>query len=146
MSIAPTLKDHVHALVAEYLDGQALPADLVRDAVAMRAGTAVVYLRLVDAEPAVVRAFSPLLRQLDSSPELLAELNDLNARLTFNRLFWRERTVYAAAELLAETLTAADLRHAVDSLADHADYYDVRLHERFGGELAYAGDHPPSPR
>jgi hypothetical protein len=136
--IAPALHERVHTLVADYLGGQPLPDDLVADPVAMQAGTAVVYLRLLDAEPPVVRIFSPLLRDLDVSGALLAELNELNARLTFDRLFWRDRAVYAATERLAETLTATELRHAIDSLADHADYYDVRLHDRFGGVIAFA--------
>jgi hypothetical protein len=135
--IDPVLHERVHTLVADYLSGQPVPDDLVADPVAMQAGTAVVYLRLLDAEPPVVRVFSPLLREVDISGELLAELNELNARLTFDRLFWRERAVYAATERLAETLTSAELRHAIDSLADHADYYDVRLHARFGGVVAF---------
>jgi len=131
------LRSRVHRLVADYLDGAPPPADLCTEPAAIRAGTAVLYLRLVDAEPPVVRLFSPLLRQLDRTHELLAELNDLNARLSFLRLFWRDGTVYAASELLAETLTAAELANACDGLADAADYYDERLHSRFGGHLAF---------
>ncbi|GEM_PF-1582902 len=137
VSIDEGLRTRVHRLLAEYLDGQPLPADLVTEPVAIRAGTAVLYVRLVDCEPSVVRLFSPLLRGLDRSPELLVELNELNARLNFLRLFWREGTVYAASELLAETLEAAELTNACDALADTADHYDVRLHARFGGEIAY---------
>lgn len=131
------LRERVHGLVRSYLGGQALPTDLVEEPVAIRAGTAVVYVRLIDAEPAVLRVFSPLLRDLPRSGELLVELNELNARLNFLRLFWRDGTVFAAAELLAETLTEAALANACDGVADTADHYDVRLHERFGGQLAY---------
>ncbi len=137
MSIDEALRARVQALLAEYLDGQPFPADLVTEPVAIRAGTAVLYVRLVDCEPAVVRVFSPLLRGLERSPELLVELNELNARLNFLRLFWRDGTVYAASELLAGALDAAELANACDALADIADYYDVRLHARFGGEIAY---------
>jgi hypothetical protein len=45
--------------------------------------------------------------------------------------------VFAATELLAESTDAAAITHACDAVADLADYYDVRFHERFGGELAY---------
>jgi hypothetical protein len=131
------LRSRVHQLVAGYLAGQPVAADLTAEPAAIRSGTAVVYLRLIDAEPPVVRIFSPLLRQLDRSPELLMELNELNARLSFLRLFWREGTVYAASELLAETLSAAELANACDALADAADYYDERLQPRFGGQTAF---------
>jgi len=136
------LRSKVHDLVAGYLDGQVFPDDLTAEPAAIRAGTAVVYVRLIDAEPPVVRVFSPLLRHIPRSAELLGELNDLNARLNFLRLFWRDETVYAATELLAATLDAADLANACDSLAETADYYDVRLHARFGGQTAYAERRP----
>lgn len=132
------VRDRVAGLVARYLDNQPLRADLVATPVAIRAGTAVVYVRLVDAEPPVVRVFSPLLRGLERTTELLAELNELNARLNYLRLFWRDGTVYAASELLAETLDEPELVNACECVADAADHYDVRLHARFGGEIAYS--------
>jgi Putative bacterial sensory transduction regulator len=142
MPIDDGLRARIRELVADYLDDRSLTDDLVAEPVVIRCGTAVLYVRLVDAEPPVVRVFSPLLRRIPRSPELLTELNELNARLNFQRVFWREGTVYAASELLAETLAAAELRHACDSVADVADYYDVRLHARFGGETAFAERRP----
>jgi hypothetical protein len=136
------LRSKVHGLVARYLNGQPLPEDLADEPAAIRAGTAVVYVRLVDSEPPVVRVFSPLLRDIARSAELLGELNDLNARLNFLRLFWRDATVFAATELLAMTLDPEELANACDSVAETADYYDVRLHARFGGHTAYAERRP----
>lgn len=128
----------VRELLTSYLGGQPLPADLVAEPVAMRCGTAVVYVRLVEADPVLIRIFSPLLRRVERSPDLLVELNELNARLSFLRLFWRDGSVYAAAEMLAATLDDVELANACDTLADTADHYDVRLHARFGGELAFS--------
>jgi len=128
----------VRELLTSYLGGQPLPADLVAEPVAMRCGTAVVYVRLVEADPVLIRIFSPLLRRVERSPDLLVELNELNARLSFLRLFWRDGSVYAAAEMLAATLDDVELANACDALADTADHYDVRLHARFGGELAFS--------
>jgi hypothetical protein len=48
-------------------------------------------------------------------------------------VFRRDGTVYAASELLAETLTTAELTYACDALAA-ADYDDERLRIRFGGD------------
>ena len=156
MSIDDALRARVHRLVRDYVGDDTIPADLTAEPAAIRCGTAIVYLRLVsspvDAERPVLRLFSPLLRNVGRSTELLDELNDLNARLNFLRIFWRESTVYAAAELLASTLTASELSNACDWLSDAADYYDVRLHAHFGGDLAFepppTSDHPadrPSP-
>jgi len=137
VSIDDALRAKVHRLVTDYLGGQAVPADLTDEPAAIRCGTAIVYLRLVSGERPVLRAFSPLLRRVERSVELLTELNDLNGRLNFLRLFWRDATVFAAAELLAGTLTATELANVCDWISDAADYYDVRLHEKFGGELAF---------
>ena len=136
------LRARVQNLVSQYLADPVLVVDIAAEPVALRCGTAVLYVRLVEAEPAVVRLFSPLLRHIPTSPELLAELNDLNARLNFQRVFWRDATVYAACELLADTLTAAEFSYACDGVAEAADYYDVRLREKFGGETAFAERRP----
>jgi hypothetical protein len=135
----------IHDLVREYVGNAELPANLVDAPVAVQCGTAVVCLRLVDGDPAVLRVFSPMLRGIGCTPELLGELNELNARLNFLRFFWRGDTVYAAAEMLAETLTAAELGNACDWVSDAADYYDVRLRARFGGEVAFADAADGSP-
>jgi hypothetical protein len=137
VSIDDALRGKVHRLVTDYLGGQEVPADLVAEPVAIRSGTAVVYLRLIESEPPLVRVFSPLLRRLGRSPELLAELNELNGRLNFIRLFWRDDRVIAAAEMLASTLDPIELSNACDWVADAADYYDEPLRDQFGGELAF---------
>jgi hypothetical protein len=156
VSIDDALRAKVNRLVRDYVGDDTVPADLTTEPAAIRCGTAVVYLRLVASavatERPVLRLFSPLLRNVERSPGLLEELNDLNGRLNFLRIFWRDSAVYAAAELLATTLTATELSNACDWLSDAADYYDVRLQARFGGDLAFepppTSDHPadtPSP-
>jgi hypothetical protein len=136
VTLDPTLTQRVTQLIADYLDdGDDL--DVVAEPVAIQAGTAMVLVRLVDADPPVVRIFSPLIRSVDLATDLLTELNEVNAHLSFLRMFWRDRTVFAATELLAESADAAAIAHACDAVADLADYYDVRFHQRFGGELAY---------
>lgn len=142
MPIDDGLRARIQGLIADYLDDQSLAADVVAEPVAVRCGTAVLYVRLVDAEPPVVRVFSPLLRRIPRSSELLTELNELNAQLNFQRVFWRDTTVYAACELLADTLTTAELGYVCDAVAGTADYYDVRLRARFGGETAFAERRP----
>ncbi|MFB4276403.1 MULTISPECIES: T3SS (YopN, CesT) and YbjN peptide-binding chaperone 1 [unclassified Nonomuraea] len=136
------LRARINRLISGYLDGQPLTADISAEPVAIRSGTAVVYVRLVEATPPVVRVFSPLLRGIDQSHGLLAELNELNGRLSFLRVFWRDGTVFAATELLAQTLTSAELANSCDWLAEAADYYDVRLRSRFGGDTAFAERRP----
>jgi hypothetical protein len=141
VTLDPALAQRVTRLVADYLDDADNDTDdgldIVTEPVAIQAGTAMVLVRLVDADPPVVRVFSPLVRSVERGSDLLAELNEINAHLNFLRLFWRDHTVFAATELLAESADAAAIAHACDAVADLADYYDVRFHERYGGDLAY---------
>jgi len=131
------LRERLRELLVEHLEGQLPHGDLVTEPAAVRCGTAIVYIRLIDADPVVLRVFSPLLRGVDRTPELLGELNDLNARLSFLRFFWRDGAVFAATEMLAGSVDRDTLAHAFETVADAADYYDERLEPRFGGEKAY---------
>jgi hypothetical protein len=146
VTVDPTLAARVGTLLGEYLqdsdddgdNGDGADLDPLAGPVAIRSGTALVLVRLVDAEPPLLRIFSPLLRDVEGSTELVAELNEINGHLGFLRVFWRDRTVFAATELLATSLDTANLRHACDGIAELSDYYDERLHQRFGGQIAYS--------
>jgi len=145
VTVDPTLAARVGTLLGEYLqdddDGErddGADLDPLAGPVSIQSGTALVLVRLVDAAPPLVRIFSPLLRDVEGSTELLTELNEINGHLGFLRVFWRDRTVYAATELLATSLDAANLRHACGGVAELSDYYDERLHQRFGGQIAYS--------
>jgi hypothetical protein len=143
VTVDPTLAARVASLLADYLDddnadGGGDAPDPLHAPVAIRSGTAQVLVRLVDADPPLVRVFSPLLRDVPSSSDLLAELNEINSHLAFLRVFWRDNTVFAATELLASSLDATNLTHACDTIADLSDYYDNRLSHRFGGHTAYS--------
>lgn len=136
VALDPDLAARVQRLLTDYLDdGQ--PVDPATTPVVIRCGTAKVLVRLVDADPPVLRVYSPLLRTVESTPALLADLNEINAHLSFLRLFWRDHTVYAATELLAGSTDGPAFAHSCDALAELADYYDERLHRTHGGELSY---------
>lgn len=110
--------------------------DLVRDDdgdYPCRVGSAMVYIRLVDGVPPVVVVFSPILRDIAESPELVAALNEVNSRIRFGRVFWAERTVLAATELTAVDITADQVALACLELGNLADVLDGVLHGRFGG-------------
>lgn len=143
MAVDTQLAGRITQLLCDYLDdvdevdGEPPDLDIAGQAVAIQSGTALVLVRLVDADPPVLRIYSPLLRRVESDDGLLAELNEINAHLSFLRVFWRDGTVFAATELLAASVDAKALAHACDAVSDLADYYDERLHARFGGDLAY---------
>ncbi len=67
--------------------------------------------------PDTVSVSAVLASDIDPSPELLAELNDLNRNVRFARLFWADGDVLAGGELLLDTLDAAELGHACRTVA-----------------------------
>jgi len=78
-----------------------------------------VYARLVtiDSTP-TLQVFAVVLEDIVASPELLNELNDLNKRASFARVFHVEHQVLAEVDLVAETLDHDALRVAVERIRE----------------------------
>jgi len=102
-----------------------------------RFGSAVLYVRIVDDAAPVVAIFSPILRAVDRSPELLAALNELNSKIRFGRVVWAHDEVLLVSELSIVDLTADQIAHACLELGSLADAIDSELHGRFGGEIVF---------
>jgi Putative bacterial sensory transduction regulator len=134
------LQPFVEKTVAEYLGAE--DVHVWEDGtIPIRSGTTVVNVRLVQGEdPArpMLQVYSPLLSEVDGSPELLAKLNDVNAKLSFVRAFWTDRTVILAMELLAESLDRDQVAHAVSLVSLAGDFWDSELNESFGGSTYFA--------
>lgn len=87
----------------------------------------------VDHAPPTLQVFAVVLDEVDSSPELLAELNDLNTEVGFARLFLVERQVLAEVDLVAATLDENELGTAIDRIVDVAHRITPMLAAVFGG-------------
>ena len=112
----------------------------------IRAGSAGVYVKL--AEPSdrpLVHVYSPLLRNIPSSPQLLGKLNEINASSFQARVFWAGDQVLVAIDLLAEALDREELQWAVDLVSGFADHWDTELRSLFGGETAFDDAQPRPP-
>jgi hypothetical protein len=115
--------------------------ELARDAdgdYPIRIGSALMFVRLLDGVPPVVRIFSPILHDVAANPTLLAALNEINGRVRFGRVFWAGRQVIVAMELTALDITADQVAFACVELGNLADHLDDNLHGRFGGATAFA--------
>ena len=134
MSPNKAIRARVQRLLSDYLGADA--ADPADEPAVIRSGSAIVYVRLIAADPPLVRVFSPMLTGVPESPELLAELNVINSTACFARVFWRDGKVFAAAEHLAADLDDPELTNICDWVSDLADHHDNRLQDLFGGELA----------
>lgn len=118
------------AMLAELLDVE--ESDLERDGdgdgdyPVPLGGDHLLYLSLVEGDdeagtPDTVCAFAILATGVDPTPELLAELNDLNRHVRFARLYWADGAVLVGDELLLASLDTAELGHACRTVAALAD-------------------------
>jgi hypothetical protein len=133
------LRPHVENIVRAYL-GLAAGEDLAVDGdgdIPVRSGSAMYYVSLLDREPVLVRVWSIVLDEIETSADLLEELNEMNSSIVAARVFSTGRRIVAATELRADTLDAAELAFACDSIGALADWIDNTMQIRFGGETHF---------
>jgi len=140
MTKADVIRPYVEKVMKELLGIDQL---LVWDdgTIPIRVGSAGVYVRL--AEPndvALLHVYSPMLRNVAKTSQLLERLNEINASTFTARAFWTDDQVIVAVDLLAETLDKEEVRNAVELVSSFADRYDTELHATFGGETAFPGE------
>ena len=138
------LQPFVEKTVAEYLGIEQVQV-WEDGTIPIRSGTTIVNVRLVQGEDpsrAILQVYSPMLREIQSSPELLAKLNEVNANLMFVRAFWTDQQVILALELLAETLDRDQVAHAVRLVSLAGNFWDSELNRGFGGSTYFAEEPP----
>jgi hypothetical protein len=147
MARLEVLRPYVQKIVAEYLELD--PAKLIVDDdgnIPVSRGSASYYVRLLDAQPGpIVQVYSPVLSEIQSSPELLAKINEINASIWFGRMFHTGDQVILAMEMVAESLDKEEIAAACNNIGSIADQRDTELHAAFGGKMAREDDPPPPP-
>ncbi|MEX0768856.1 MAG: DUF3293 domain-containing protein [Microthrixaceae bacterium] len=68
-----------------------------------------VFARELAGDPNRLCIFATVVKDIEQSPELLAELNDLNTGYGFVKLLWKDGDVLVAGDLVAETVDAAEV-------------------------------------
>ena len=104
-------------------------------------GSQVVFVRRLGATP-FVRIWSPLVRGVDETPELLAQLNSLNASAGLARFSVLDGVVFAEADVAAEPIVAKHVDLALRRFCGATDGVDAMLQCEFGGRNAFL--EPPS--
>jgi hypothetical protein len=105
----------------------------------VRAGTAMVFVRVPDDAP-VVEIFSPVLLDVDWSPDLLSRLSEINGRIRFGKLSYSHHIVFASMSVFAHPFAPTHLRHALTVMSELADDVDESLQQQFGGRVFF-GEH-----
>ena len=104
-------------------------------------GSQVVFVRRLGATP-FVRIWSPLVRAVDETPELLGQLNVLNASAGLVRFSVQDGVVFAEVDVAAEPIVANHVDLALRRFCGATDGVDVMLQREFGGRTAFI-EHPP---
>jgi hypothetical protein len=110
--------------------------------VSIRAGSAMVFVRVRDAPP-LVDVFSPVLTEVEPTEQLYVKLSELTNRMPIGRLYCTNDTVWASVPVFGRNFQPTHLMLAVQVMTGLADELDDRLHGEFGGKRFFGeGDKP----
>lgn len=99
-------------------------------------GSQVIFVRRLGTTP-FVRIWSPLVRGVDETTDLLAQLNALNASAGLVRFSVHDGVVFAEADVAAEPIVAKHVDLALRRFCGATDGVDVLLQREFGGRTGF---------
>lgn len=94
-----------------------------------------IYAQLAPDEPPRIRVYAVVIADIESSPELLGELNDYNAHLGFARCYLADRQVIVESDLMAGTTEPEELVTAYRRVGQISDELGPMIAAMYGGEL-----------
>ena len=106
------------------------------------------YVRIVGPAVPVVQVFAIAVSDVVATPPLLAELNDINADVSFVRVFHVRGQVLVETDLLGEALDPRSFDNACGAVGAVAHQISGRLADRHGGTRVFdggQGDRRPEP-
>ena len=123
---------HVESTISEVFGIDALNRDDVGDYQLQAIGVPV-WARLMDVSPTTLRVFATVAAEIENSPELLNEINEINAKLTYAKIDWDNNFVTVSSDLVAETVDAEELFTAFSRVRQIGDEMSDVIITRFGG-------------
>ena len=116
----------------------------------VRYGSALYYVRLVGEARPDVQVFAIAVAGLDATPELLADLNDINTRARFARVFHVRDQVLVETDLVGDAIDPSGFFNACRTVARITDDIGPGLVAQHGGTTAFddakeVGYQPPDP-
>jgi hypothetical protein len=135
------------AYVEKLLDAQTGSDRVVADGdgdYPVRFGSALYYVRLTGEPDPDVQVFAVALQEVPASAELLAELNEINSRIRFARIFHIQQEVLVETNLAGESVDPLGFRTACEAVAQVAGKVGPTLAKKYGGRVFYvASDYAP---
>jgi hypothetical protein len=139
---AAELASFVEEAARSLLNGDEIVRDKDGD-VLISIGHALMFVRIIDGTPPVVRVFSPMRPGIEASRSLLETLNEVNSNLLFGKALWAAGRVIVSAEVPAVRITAEQIAFACLQIGALAGDLDHQLGERFGSEKMLDGPKGP---
>ena len=109
----------------------------------VRFGSALYYVRFVGAEDPDVQVFAVAVAGIEQSPELLAELNDLNSRIRFGRVFHVAGQVLVETDLIGDAVDPRGFGNACEVVAGLTDKIGPELAKKYGGRTTFEDSKEP---
>ena len=103
------------------------------------------YARIEGSEHPILRLFAVVVADLECSPELLAELNTMNTRLVFPKVFWWEGQVRMETKAIAMDTTHHEFSMMCHDVANAADHFGKQILSTFGGTPVFQQTHEEEP-
>lgn len=132
---AKTLSDFVGAVIKDLLKLQELRRDNDGD-IPINTGHSLIFVRTVEVKDQIpyVHIFSPVLRDVPKSPELLETLNEINLGIMFAKFVHTPaQEIVLASDVPAMGISPQQVAWATSFMSHVADYYHTQISKRFGG-------------
>lgn len=135
MSVHEVVQSHLECLMQEMLEVDELKVRSNGDiGVSTESGGYTVRVLKRGQNPHI-EVYSILLTEIDKDPGLLEKLNDLNEAQSHVRVFWSDRRVIVAGELVGATADGDGLSCVCDEVAHVVDHRAEEIKAVFGGLL-----------
>jgi hypothetical protein len=109
----------------------------------VRFGSALYYVRLVgDGEPDV-QVFAVAVDGVEPSTDLLADLNDINCRIRFVRVFHVAGQVLVETDIVGDAIDPRGFSNACQVVASVTDRIGPELAKKYGGRSAFEDGKDP---
>ncbi len=135
MAYVDMVRSHVERLLQDEFELCRVKRDADGD-YPLRCGSAVYFVRVMDADPVVVNVFSAAVSGVKRSAKLLEEINSVNSRAVFGRAYWLHGTVFVEHTLLATSLDRETLGRACSAVGTIADDVGPMIALVYGGVTA----------
>jgi hypothetical protein len=127
---------YVESLLRQVTGSERIVADHDGD-YPVRYRSAKYYIRVVGDGHADVQVFAVAVDKVEATPQLLADINDLNTEVRFARVFHVLGQVLVEADLLGEAIDPPSFHTACDMVAYVTDHIGPQLAAKHGGRTSF---------